>query len=94
MVLRPATSTFPREGRGAPQVDRAQTPPLVINGPAREADQGGAWGSEMTISGSSAQLGLNMLGWTVPIQRHCDDWNWLCVTSIAGPNGAAQLYER
>jgi hypothetical protein len=21
-------------------------------------------------------------------------WNWPCVTSIAGPNGATQLYER
>ncbi len=29
-----------------------------------------------------------------PIFAHPNFRLWLCVTSIAGPNGAAQLYER
>ncbi len=35
-----------------------------------------------------------MMLWTAPTNGIANFQKWLCVTSIAGPNGGAQLYER
>ena len=79
-------------------LERRQRAGLVRAHQAAVADHvGGEDGGETTFHVSSPWRGrLAALGGqkSMPLRRHLNVRVWLCVTSIAGPNGGAQLYER